>query len=368
MIYFLSVGRTVAMDSHYTPPAIANLLVEAANDLSPKLIADLAAGNGNLLLAAERKWPTAKYVATDIDRIAIRRLARLRPSWTVGCCDLRNKRSRNSCSALKNIHKSVCLLLLNPPFSCRGGTRFLVTTKTTSLYVSTAMSFLLHALEYVGDTGHIASVLPHGCVHSQKDASAWDNLHNRYHVQTLKICPVGTFPNSAAKTVLVRLSPRQMSRPPQIARQYSNNSPENNKALRVQVIRGTCPIHRIQSYEESNPVLVHYTDIRNGLVNLDVHRGSGNYRCIRGPAVIIPRVGNITVRKIALLDTYISVMLSDCVIALKPELPEQTAILKEKLLNAFPYLSSLYVGTGAPFITVNRLISLLRSIGVKVAG
>ena len=321
------------MDSHYTPPAVANLLVEAANDLSPKLIADLGAGNGDLLLAAERKWPTARFVATDIDRLAIRRLARLRPSWTVGCCDLRNKRSRNSCSALRNMTNSVCLLLLNPPFSCRGGTRFLVNSTTSPLFASTAMSFLFHALDYVSDTGHIASILPHGCLHSQKDESAWDSLNKRYHVQTLTTYPMGTFPNSAARTALVRLSPKSLTRICPTPPKYCSHASGTTKTLRVQVIRGTCPIHRILSDDKSNPVLIHYTDIRNGAVKPNVRRGVGNYRCIEGPAVLIPRVGNITATKIALFDSSVHVMLSDCVIAIKPEDPETVIFLKEKTLE-----------------------------------
>ena len=78
------------MDIHYTPSALATSLVQATSEVRPKLVADLAAGNGNLLLAAEQVWPNARFVATDIDPRAVRRLGRLRPSWTVGRCDLRS--------------------------------------------------------------------------------------------------------------------------------------------------------------------------------------------------------------------------------------------------------------------------------------
>ena len=130
------------------------------HDLRPALIADLAAGNGDLLIEAERVWPKATFVATDIDRRAIRRLARLRPSWTVGRCDLRNARSRGSCQALNQLLQSACLMALNPPFSCPGGTRFRVQTPDGPLHASTAMSFLLLAASYVGAGGHMISVLP----------------------------------------------------------------------------------------------------------------------------------------------------------------------------------------------------------------
>ena len=355
------------MDSHYTPSAVANQLVEAANDLTPELIADLAAGNGDLLLAAERKWPAAKFLATDIDRNAIRRLLRLRPSWQLGCCDLRNKRSRRSCSALKDMLQSACLLLLNPPFSCRGGTRLLVDTSPNPIYASTAMSFLLQAIEYVADTGHVASVLPLGCLYNQKDAPAWDSLRTRFNVQTLGTYPMGTFPNSAANTVLVRLSPRQTSQPPSLPMQRSADPPPIKTNLRIHLVRGCCPIHRLRPTETSSPVLVHYTDIKNGTVELNGRRGYGNYRRIEGPAILIPRVGAITTHKIALLESPSPVMLSDCVIALIPQDPNHVPLLKERLLANFTSLQEQYIGTGAPFITTHRLESFMKSIGVEIA-
>ncbi len=168
-----------ASDVHYTPPAVAQALVHAARDLQPKLIADLAAGNGDLLLQAERLWPAATYVATDIDHRATRRLARLRSSWTVGRCDLRNPRSRSSSRILARIQRAASLLLLNPPFSCRGGTRFLVQTPNGPLYASTAMSFLLLATAYLAPNGNIVSVLPLGCLHNSKDAAARHYLQSQ---------------------------------------------------------------------------------------------------------------------------------------------------------------------------------------------
>ena len=355
------------MDSHYTPPAVADQLVAAVADLSPKLVADIAAGNGDLLFAAERKWPTAEFTATDIDRSSVRRLLRLRPSWQVGCCDLRNKRSRSSCATLERIRQSACLLLLNPPFSCRGGTRFLVNTNPNPIYASTAMSFLLQAMEYIADTGHIVSVLPLGCLYNQKDAPAWDILHSRFSIQTLRRCPIGTFPNSATHTVLVRLSPKPTSQStsPFMARVLS--PPPVKADLRVQMLRGCCPIHGLRSTKGAGPVLVHYTDLKNGTVELNGRRGHGNYRCVEGSAIIIPRVGNITRRKIAVLEARQPVMLSDCVIALVPENPDQVSRLKERLLARFTSLREQYVGTGAPFITTERLESFANSIGVEIA-
>ena len=91
--------------------------------------------------------------------------------------------------------------MLNPPFSCRGGTRYPVQTPAGRLTASTALSFILLATQYVADTGHIATVLPANSLHSQKDAVAWQFLRARYDVHHLHTWAKGTFPRSAATTV-----------------------------------------------------------------------------------------------------------------------------------------------------------------------
>ena len=351
------------MDIHYTPSALATSLVQATSEVRPKLVADLAAGNGNLLLAAEQVWPNARFVATDIDPRAVRRLGRLRPSWTVGRCDLRSVLSRRSCLALKNMRKSACLLLLNPPFSCRGGTRFPVPTPSGPIYASTALSFLLLATEYLAHRGHIACILPLGCLYSEKDMHAWTHIKLQFQVLVLDHCAIGTFPGAAATTVLVRLSPRDsrlttwptsMPRTPNVASRFC-----------VRIIRGCCPLHRLQQ-DQNKPPLVHYTDLRNGRVELTGRLGFGTYRCVTGPAVLLPRVGMITSAKVAILPPGLEVMLSDCVVALKPKRHALVAALRQRLVTNFSDLRQQYTGTGAPFITLGRLKCVLDAIGVSV--
>ena len=135
--------------------------------------------------------------------------------------------------------------------------------------------------------------------------------------------------------------------------------------LSVTLVRGNCPIHRPHQ-QTDKPPLVHYTDIRDGAVHLNGRRGFGHYRCITGPAIFLPRVGRITVDKIALLDKSRSVMLSDCVIAIKPKHPAQISPLRQKLVSNFAHLRRGYVGTGAPFITLDRLKRFLAHLGVLV--
>ena len=224
------------------------------------------------------------------------------------------------------------------------------------------MSFLLLAAAYVADRGHIISILPLGCLYSAKDALAWHHLRSRYDVTLLDTYAMGAFPSSAASTAIVRFSPRTQRvatgshRP--IARKLE-------PTFRVCLIRGSCPAHR-QRNEKQKPALVHYTDIRNGTVLLNGRRGFGSFACVDSPAILIPRVGRVTAGKIAIYEARRSIMLSDCVIALKPSSLKDAYILRDRLIDNLDQLRAQYIGTGAPFITIARLRTALASLGVQI--
>ena len=118
--------------------------------------------------------------------------------------------------------------------------------------------------------------------------------------------------------------------------------------------------------DPNKPPLVHYTDLRDGRVELAGRPGFGSYRCVTGPAILLPRVGKITPTKVASLSPGLEIMLSDCVMALKPERHELVAALRQKLIANFAELRQQYTGTGAPFITLGRLKRALHPIGVSV--
>jgi tRNA1(Val) A37 N6-methylase TrmN6 len=349
-------------DIHYTPPEVARQLVSFVADLRPSIVADLAVGKGDLLFEAERLWPRAKYLATDVDESAIRWLRRVRTAWNVGKCDIRSYQSRQASRVLKEAEGSVSLLLLNPPFTCRGGTRFEVPTPEGTLYASTAVSFMMIAASYLDPNGTAVSVLPSGCLHSLRDAAAWDHIRTKYSVSVLSRQGRGTFADSAASIVIVRLSPLQVP----FAGIDSATAPQRSHAgISVRIIRGSCPMY-LEARSRTGPTLVHSTDLLGGRVHLNGRRGSGVHRCVQGPAVLIPRVGAITQEKVAVLDAGPSIMLSDCVIALKTESHLLAHDLKQQVVDNLPLIRAFYVGTGAPFITLERLSKALISLGICI--
>jgi hypothetical protein len=359
MILFEFIEKGTQRDIHYTPPKVARELVGFASDLKPSIIADLSAGRGDLLLEAEKLWPNSDFIATDIDASAIRRLKHNRPSWMIGRCDLRNPESRRACLPLKHALGMVSLLLLNPPFTCRGGTRFNATTTQGTMSASTAMSFMLLALPYLHATGTAISVLPSGCVHTSRDRRAWDYIKTRYSVIILAKCEKGTYEDSAASTIIVRLSPLQSS----TATLNLPTATRSKPNFLVKVIRGCCPTYT-GAQDLNAPSLVHSTDLRNGIVHVNGRHGFGVHRCVKGPAVLIPRVGLISESKIAILNDGPEIMLSDCVIALKTTSMFVADSVRKLIVENFDTLQANYVGTGAPFITIERLKNALLYMGV----
>ena len=352
------------MDAHYTPRALAAELIATASDIRPSVVADLCAGRGDLLLQAEALWPTACFAAVDIDPRAVSHLSRLRPHWQVGRCDLRKSRSRASSPVLKRVRKRISLLLLNPPFSCRGNKRFKANTPSGPIYASNAMSFLITSLAYLHPNGSVVAVLPIGALYCQKDRVAWAYIRTTYTVVFVAFPQRGAFPGSAASVAVVRLSPLNerstVLDPPSAIR-------IREPSLRVGVIRGCQPIYRINSHADG-PVLVHSTDLRNGQVCLNGRRGINARRPLAGSAVLLPRVGQLTDDKIALFHSNDPIVLSDCVIGLTTNDLTEAQEVRERIVKSFSVLTSQYVGTGAPFVTLRRLQKALSLLGIEPHG
>jgi len=126
------------IDCIYTPSALAREMVDAAGVClnGGHLIADFAVGSGELLIAACERWPLASIVATDIDRVETQLLKKQNSGWQIGRCDFLNPKSKNASPILRKLVDRINLILLNPPFSCRGGKRVVAMASGTSVKCS----------------------------------------------------------------------------------------------------------------------------------------------------------------------------------------------------------------------------------------
>ena len=81
-------------DQYFTPDYVAEQLVAPFRRRKIQSVADFAAGDGELLRAAEAKWPNASIFATDLDPKCASKLKRDHDNWNIGICDFLNERSR----------------------------------------------------------------------------------------------------------------------------------------------------------------------------------------------------------------------------------------------------------------------------------
>ncbi|MCD8573483.1 MAG: hypothetical protein LRY48_09670 [Bacteroides graminisolvens] len=80
---------------------------------------------------------------------------------------------------------------------------------------------------------------------------------------------------------------------------------------------------------------------------------------ISGPAVLISRVGNPSVKKICTISQDETYVISDCIIAIKTETQIEAEKLKQLFIDNWDYIKTLYKGTAAKYITLERLHTFL---------
>src|SRR6266700_2152471 len=130
-------------DQFFTPDDVVRKLLSLLRSQREECVVDFAAGNGNLLRAARARWPDCQVIATDTDERQVKALKRAEPSWRTGRCDFLNPRARRACRAIRGAIQAVSLVLLNPPFSCRGNRTYVVRNEANIIRCSKAMAFVL---------------------------------------------------------------------------------------------------------------------------------------------------------------------------------------------------------------------------------
>ena len=322
------------MDRIYTPPYLATLMARASrappNQSEEFIVADFAAGSGELLLAAASLWPMATMVATDIDTRAVRNLREMPDSWRIGVCDFLNPRSRQSSSLLRSLIGHTNLVLLNPPFSCRGGKRVSATIGGLTSKCSVGLAFVVNSIDYLAVGGELVAVLPEGSLTSEKDATTWNLLRRMGDTEVLKTNGLRTFPCAAVRTAIVRFQKRHSrakAEPPLVLNSRSASC--QGLLPPVRIVRGTTQVNEIQQSEgcADSIAFIHSTHLQNFTVSTyDEVRGRIG-RCAIGPMVLLPRVGQPKRSKVAQYFDSDAFMLSDCVIALMCHSTESAELL-----------------------------------------
>lgn len=359
-----------SIDRFYTPYDIAEKMISHARGDRLRYIADFAAGDGQLLRAARVRWPKRRFVATDVCRNTVSLLRRREPAWIVGRCDFLKAQSRNRCRALNEVKGKVSLVLLNPPFSCRGGSRFPVLVNGDTVHCSLALAFVLNSVPFLASGGQIAAILPAGCLQSEKDRSAWEVLGKFGRTEIVATNGHRTFSGSFARTVVVCFT---MCASDDLQKKKLNPSSIPRLAdvdnIIVRVHRGNVQMHSIGRAPSRQWLpLVHSTELEKSGVNLSRHRVDARYSSIYSPAVLLPRVGQPNRSKILLYSDRHRIVLSDCVIALQCRTVSEARKVRSALQRNWSTMEQNYGGTCAKYITINALSQLLCSLGFQVTG
>jgi tRNA1(Val) A37 N6-methylase TrmN6 len=333
-------------DSHYTPTKLADYLISRIKKNDVKKIADFCVGEGELLKAAQKKWSNAKFYGNDISSQVIQLLKRKYPKWILGRGDFLNLKSRNKTNIFKN---KFDLILLNPPFTCKGSTIHNIIFDNIEYHVSTAMAFFIESINYLNSNGILYAILPQSIAYSQKDEKIREHLCKKYNFNIFKEINKQDFEKCSPNIILVAFNDKNIS--------------SNNKVFKqidigikhLEVMRGKISMHKVKISKNNSIPLIHSTNIRNNKLEKLKYIINYNPSRIEGPAVLITRVGQPDIRKVCIIPHKKEYILSDCIIGLKTKTMVDCERLKKIIFDNWLVFSNLYKGTGAKYITINRI-------------
>lgn len=349
------------MDRHYTPADMASRLVSGISK-RPTLIADFAVGEGALLNAAKNKWPKARLIGTDIDRSAVQLLDKKHRSRAQRCNFL-SKKSRQRCSLLNKHIESFDVILLNPPFSCKGGLSHRVSFAGNTIKCSPAMAFILHGLSYLKADGVLGAILPASCMTSEKDRAARKAISEQYQLEWKRSNSTSDFEGCSVSVVFAFIRPgcgekKLLRRALAIV---------GNEELHAVLTRGVVPVHEAKNSVKRNGLqFIHTTSLQAGEVTDEMKVGA-NRSIIEGPAIFIPRVGRFYAEKIVLKVDTRPVAISDCIFALQTHSLASLIRLHRRISDCAKYVELAYAGSCAKYTTIGRLSSVLKNINVVVS-
>lgn len=340
-------------DSYYTSTALAEKLVSYVSDKRFSSVADFSVGDGELLRAAQSIWKKIKCYGVDISHDVISQLSINHPKWFVEECDFIDSSCREKCTIIKD--RKYDLIVLNPPFTCKGSTINKVVFNGEEYRMSTAMMFVVEALQYMHKRSILLAILPISCAYSQKDKIIWQILKEKYHLKVLEERDKQSFKKCNPNIILVSINDRSYQE-----EKKNENRILNLKEYSLTTFRGNLSVHeRINFSSEAGKPFIHSTNlIDNSLQDINKYTQYPKSE-ISGPAVLISRVGNPSVKKICTILQNESYVISDCIIAIKTKNVDEAETLKQLLIDNWDYLKTLYKGTGAKYITLEKLHSFL---------
>jgi predicted RNA methylase len=349
-------------DRYYTPENVASgVLRQVEWKEPPQTCADSTCGSGRLLDAASSTFRDIRCIGIDRDKRVIAALRQRRPNWTLATSNLLSTRSFEK-TAAKLVPAQVDLLFMNPPFSHGNRKHVKVCFDGQDLVGSIAMAYILRSFQVFKPTQGALLIVPESLLYSRTDEAARNALSRKYELRKIADLESSTFNGARAHACVIHAYPG--------AAASSISDPcVADVELTVRLSRGCLPVHLMTPVGRGVPFL-HSTDLRRVARGENVRKlprsSVKGSRVVQGWTVLVPRVGvpDISLLRACLLDT--PVRLSDCVIAIECD-DQATATKVERRVQAGDSgFKDLYKGTGARYVTMDRLKSWLVASGIAV--
>jgi predicted RNA methylase len=358
-----------ALDSFFTPTPLAEALIASGTVRAPAAIADFAAGDGELLRVAAARWPSGRIFGWDIDPACVARL-RGHNDWTIYEHDFLASPMQQMSSAPPAVERKFDLVVLNPPFSCRGNKAWDAKIAGLTVRTSIAMAFVLKAVSCLAPRGQILAILPAGSIHSQKDGWAWDVLRSLCTCDVLSSNGHRTFRRCFPYTINVRITLREKPHPLSVNPRLDSVVAARWSRGNVSISRGNVDIPSLSKHANGHPYgavpLVHTTDMRNHRATPQLRVDpSPKLRLFQGPTILLPRVGKPRRDKVILYTSRKKIALSNCVLTLHCPDEATSKKLYDTVIAKWKMLEKYYTGTCARYMTLEGLREALARIGYK---
>ena len=282
----------------------------------------------------------------DISSKIIYPLRKKHPDWKLGVCDFLNSGSRNT-SFIFN--KKYDVILLNPPFTCRGSIKQSIKIEDKEYRMSTAMAYIVEAIKYLQKDGVLYAILPISIAYSQKDEKIRAYLTKKYYFQIIEELDNQWFEKCKPNIVLAAINDKNIISQKNIIKRIDIKIPY----LIFQ--RGSFGMHMVDKKIKRGISLVHSTNIIDEQIVGLKYKVKKNISMIKGPAVLIHRVGQPNKKKVCVIWDSEVYAISDCIIGIKANKLALCWKIKKEIINNWSDFSNLYKGTGAKYITIKRL-------------
>ncbi len=336
---------TADPDRYYTPAHLAERVAAATGAVHVRSVIDSNCGAGSLLQAAESVFPRASILGIDADRDAIRRLRTRRPHWHLVTGNALSPLAWKRLSDRHSYENE--LAVLNPPFSMGSAKGCEVVVWGVSLRCSLSMAHVISTINHANPK-KVVAIVPESWAFSHGDQGARSLIEARYSIDRISSIKNSAFRGARANTILVSLTRRSRV-------QTALDRDCRSEAASPPLIRGGLPVFEARRSTKGIP-FIHSTDLlqlASGLASVDLQPiGRGK---VSGHVVLFPRVGLPKKEQLKAISLQTTVQLSDCVIALRCANRERARLIESELGRNFDSLRAIYKGTGARYVTVERL-------------